>query len=167
DGQFAMSEKFGGARHYPTIWILDPKGTIKLQFDGGADDHALYGALCDLRKGGSGNAKPRALPGERSLGFDVSFAGLGLGALLIGLAYLFALFYHPMAFLMTVVFTNGTLPFNYVAAFASIGRTHKDYVKTVGVLIAAVIAGHTLSYFMNDVLLLQFPEIVRDMGAGV
>src|SRR5581483_4639841 len=120
--EFKMSDKFGGKNKYPVVWIIDPTGKIRKQWDGGASDHAIYGALVDFRRGGNGSGRPKSLPGERGGGLDWGFAaGLGFWAMLVMLGYLFCAFYHPMAFLMTVVFTNGTLPFNYVAGLGSIG----------------------------------------------
>jgi hypothetical protein len=168
--RFQMPEKFGGTRTWPTIWIIDPTSKVRIQFDTGASDHAIYGALVDLRKGGSGNARPRKLPGERgsSMGETGLFtAGFGLVGILLFVTRLFAWFYHPMAFLMTVVFTNGWLPFNYAAGIGAIARTGADYVKTVIVLVVAVFAGYTLDFILNDVALVAFPDFVRAIAAGV
>jgi hypothetical protein len=163
-----MPEKLGGGAFVPTVWIIDPAGKVRLQYDGGASDHVLYGALCDLRKGGNGAASPKALPGEPSKSMNWGFAaGLGFWAMLASLAYLFAAFYHPMAFLMTVVFTNGFLPFNYAAGIGSIARTQRDYLKSVSVLMAMGVVGIAITFFVNDVLMLPFPMFVRDVVARV
>src|SRR5205807_2158392 len=98
--EFQMSPAFGGKRHYPCVWIVDPAGKIKIQWDTGASDRVIYGALVDLRRGGNGAAKPKSLPGEPSSDVDWGFAaGFGFFAMLTSLGWIFFAFYHPMAFL--------------------------------------------------------------------
>jgi peroxiredoxin len=163
---FAMPDRFGGVTLYPTVWVIDPTGRIRKEYESGASDHKLYGVLTDLRKGGSGDAPPRPLPGEEGRGMQLGFS-LSLSGMLFTLGLLFGMAYHPMAFLMVVVFTSGAIAFNYPGVIGSILRTHRDYLQVISVLIVASILGKLVSYAVNDVLLLPFPVLVRAIASGV
>ncbi len=163
---FFMPEKFNKLNTYPTVWIIDPAGKVRKQYDGGASDHKIYATWLDLRRGGSGDVSWKYLPGEKPPGLSLAF-NFGLAGLLSFVALVLAMLYHPMAFLMTVVFTNGLIGFNYPAVIGSILRTQRDYFHVVAVLIAAWVVTIIAHFVFTDLLLLPFPELVRDFGDRV
>jgi hypothetical protein len=164
--EFFMPEKFNKATSYPTVWIIDPSGKVRRVFDGGASDRKIYATWVDLKRGGSGSVKARSLPGEKpdSLNLLPSFGFMGL---LVGVLYILGMFYHPMAFLMTVVFSNGGIGFNYPAGIGSILRTQRDYFHVVAVLIAAWLVTVVATMLVGDVLLLPTPNVVRVIGTEI
>jgi len=111
----------------PTVWIVDPSGKVARVFDGGASDRAIYGSVLDLQRGGDGDADPANLPGMHAGGGSILLEIV----LYLGLA--FAVVYGPMAILMTVVFTNAFIGFNYPAVVSSIMRAGKDYAFLMAV----------------------------------
>jgi hypothetical protein len=162
-----LGPAFGGSvGHAPTVWIVGPDGKIRKEWDSGADDHAIWGALQHLRRGGNGDRGPARLPGEPATGLDLFEASVGFWLMAFFFFVLVGAVYHPMAFLMTVVFTNGFLAFNYPAALGAISRTRRDYLSVVALLIIVGIVGQLMALLVGLVCT-PLPEILAVMVQGI
>jgi hypothetical protein len=133
----------------PTLWVIDPTGVVRLEYELGACDRALYAAIRDLEKGGNGKVDPEILP-LAAYGLDEPWLETTLYYVLLALGVL----YYPMALLMGTIFTSGTAAFNYAGGLGSILKTSKDYsflLMLVGVVsLAAELLGDGLSIGLRN-----------------
>jgi hypothetical protein len=112
----------------PTVWIVDPKGEVKREFDTGASAEVIFGALVVLQHGHTlGVPKPVPLPGDEPARF--SAGGLSIAAAFLG--FLGAL-YWPMALLMTI-YGEPLRALRYHEGLKSIGAAAGDYAIVQGI----------------------------------
>jgi hypothetical protein len=118
----------------PTVWIVDPKGEVKREFDTGASAEVIFGALLVLQHGHTLDV-PKAvpLPGNEPARF--SAGGLSIVAAILG--FLGAL-YWPMALLMTV-YGEPLRALRYHEGVKSIWATAGDYAIVQGISGGAVV----------------------------
>jgi hypothetical protein len=111
----------------PTVWIIDPSGSVKREFEGGASDVTVHRALYDL---GAAGSKPASGGLTGVAGTIRSFVLFGL--LLAGAAY------YPIGLLMTL-FGTGFIAFNYPLGLRSIRAAIGDYVTALGISVVATV----------------------------
>src|SRR5262249_10517030 len=123
------------------VWIIDPTGSVKREFEGGASDVTVHRALYDL---GAASSKPSSSGLTGVAGTIRSIVLLGL--LLAGAAY------YPMGLLMTL-FGAGFIAFQYPLGLSSIRATLWDYVTALAISVVAT--------------LLAFLAFVAAVGGGL
>ncbi|MBI3725579.1 hypothetical protein HY251_16750 [bacterium] len=157
-----MPEPFKNPKQVvPTIWVIDPQGKVRKEFEGGASDQMLYAALLDLRRGGNGDVEPEALP--------LSCYGVEDSGIEMGLCYLLLIagvLYYPMALLMSTILTSCTVGFQYPAGFEAIAKTSRDYVFVVLFLGALLLAGEVLATGISIVARNHIPWVIAWPLAG-
>jgi hypothetical protein len=125
----------------PTVWIIDPSGSVKREFEGGASDVTVHRALYEL---GAAGSKPSSSGLTGVAGTIRSVVLLGL--LLAGASY------YPMGLLMTL-FGAGFIAFKYKDGLSSIRAALGDYVTALAISVVAT--------------LLAFLAFVAAVGGGL
>jgi hypothetical protein len=138
--EFEMPGALGGKSFVPTVWVLDPSGVVRREFQGGVRDQVLYAALKDLKAGGNGAVDPELLP-LAAYGLEEP-VGLEILAWILAAA---GVLYYPMALLMATIFTSGAVAFQYPIGLAAIAKTAKDYFLLVVLLGATLLGARFLS----------------------